>query len=243
MNSPDGGYVRPPIVEAVVELRFASEIALEVAVRAASRLSDRYPTSLSDYQVIGQIEAGGASTVRQREIARRLVSEDQADTLIVGVGNIIFSRSAPYPGWDAFISRVRDETDALLPKLTGARINQIGLRYINRIDVVSKADISFTPGQYVRFIPLLPNGSVVGGFTMQVEMPTSVEGRQIRLATATVESPVPNAFGLLVDIDVIHHVATGISKNHVWDMLGEMRVMKNQFFEAAITDAARELFA
>src|SRR4051794_40990690 len=126
-------YKRPPITEAVVEVRIASSIEQELLEKVKARLMEYYPLP-PQRRFDMQVEVGEQSTkVRQSASGYRLTSADAAGVVLIGPSAISTSRLPPYEDWDLFIAPARRNWD-IWKRLVGWReIARIGVRYINRI--------------------------------------------------------------------------------------------------------------
>jgi uncharacterized protein (TIGR04255 family) len=85
----------------------------------------------------------------------------------------------------------------------------------------------------------LPAGSE---YTMQVTSPTAVDEYGLRLSTAIVPSPLIGHRSVALDIDVYRDRSVPSRDEQLWSELETMRIQKNRFFEASVTDQAREIF-
>ena len=64
------------------------------------------------------------------------------------------------------------------------------------------------------------------------------------ILTEALLPPQGDRLGVILDIDLFReNVSINAESAEIWDILEAFRVRKNKYFEASITDAARELFA
>lgn len=237
-------YKHPPIVEAVIEVRFVAAVPQELIEKAATRLSRDYESSEAEQMTEITIEAPtGKQQVKQEWSGSRLSSADKADILLLRRTAFVCARLAPYCGWDAF--RARAEANwASWKRTAGHRdISRLGLRYINRIDVPI-TDGGFQPQHYLNVYPQVATLRlpVVGEYTMQITSPTAVDEYGLRLSTAIVPSPLIGHHSVALDIDVFRDIKVPSRDEQLWSALDTMRIHKNRFFEASITDQARKIF-
>lgn len=237
-------YKHPPIVEAVIEFRFSAAVPQELIEKAAARLKRDYESSDEEQMTEITIDAAtGKQQVKKEWLGRRLSSGDRADVLLLRKTSFICARLAPYCGWDAF--RARSEANWTSWKRTAGHrdIARLGLRYINRIDVPI-TDEPFDPEHYLNVYPQIATLDlrVVSQYTMQVTSPGAVDEYGLKLSTAIVPSPLIGHHSVALDIDVYRDTNVPSRDEQLWSALDTMRIHKNRFFEASITNRAREIF-
>lgn len=129
-------YRRPPITEAVVELRLADQIGVAEVDKIRDRLAPDYPVPPELMQNISFTTGRGEQNRAQVDFAGyRLSSLDAINVAIVGRQNLTASRLAPYSDWEDFIGRARRNW-TIWRKVAGwHEVSRVGVRYINRIDV------------------------------------------------------------------------------------------------------------
>jgi uncharacterized protein (TIGR04255 family) len=107
---PDQTYKRPPITEAVIEIRFA-EPPIDAANldKASARFASAYPFQqpVKNVNVAVGIPPGPEDqpTAQIREqLGHRLSSTDLSEILLLWPWAFVVSQLAPYPGWDIFLA-------------------------------------------------------------------------------------------------------------------------------------------
>jgi uncharacterized protein (TIGR04255 family) len=135
---PQQRYKRPPITEAVIEIRFTAAIDGKEVEKISLDLVAAYPHS-EQIQTFGlEMQFGPQrpeAQVRPARIGVKRTTLDADQTVLLWPESFVFSQLAPYPGWDEFFSRfVRDWR--VCKKIAGyKKIARVGVRFINRIDV------------------------------------------------------------------------------------------------------------
>jgi uncharacterized protein (TIGR04255 family) len=155
-------YPNPIIVEAVCEVQF--ELSKENPWKA-SLFGDFYKNVQGEFpemeplQGVGvQLELGpqglGQKLLPQRQ-RMRFKHAERPLLLQLDETSLIVNVLAPYPGWDKVVHDIMDAwrhtTQVLLP----SAVTQVGLRYINRIELSSSKD---RPKEWIR-----PNDYVATG--------------------------------------------------------------------------------
>jgi uncharacterized protein (TIGR04255 family) len=93
-------YKRPPVIEAVIELRFNGP-ALDDRVMETllKRFSKRYPAPPQKTDNVGVEFAGTELRLTQQNVGFRILSADGRFTVNLGRNSLGTSRNAPYAGW------------------------------------------------------------------------------------------------------------------------------------------------
>ena len=244
MSSP---YRRPPITEAVIELRVADPIEIDQAEKIKDRLLDDYPITPQTMQQISITAGTGNQSAAKVEFAAyRLSSADAADVAIIGRQNISASRLAPYTNWEAFIGHARRNW-AVWRKVAGWReVTRIGVRYINRIDVPNPDDSPVTIDDYLLFRPVFPvfdGGGSVDTYAINASMGIANSPFRLILNAGSTPSPMVRTVSFLLDMDISQEGNLPRNDDDLWALIDEIRPIKNRIFEASVTDLSRELFS
>ena len=132
---PTGRYLRPPITEAVVELRFGSAISQAAMAKFLGAVAKEYPTAEQTYEVSVQVrvvEAGKNPDIKPLPnfSGYKITSHGATDAILLGPNRIATVRLAPYCGWDVFLEKVNSNYRHLR-KITGYRnfIRARAMRY------------------------------------------------------------------------------------------------------------------
>ncbi len=240
-------YRRPPITEAVVELRFAAPIEAEQVEKIKDRLTDDYPVTPQMMQNISFIAAPGNQSSTQVEfVGYRMTSADATNIAVVGRQNISASRLAPYTDWEEFTG-CAERNWAIWRKVVGWReVTRVGVRYINRIDVPNPTDSAVMIDKYLALQPVFPEfaGSQgVDTFFINGAMGIANSPFKLILHAGSTPSPMVRTTSFLLDIDISQEGNLPHSDDALWALIDEVRSLKNRVFEACITDSSRELFS
>ena len=245
MTSPK--YKRPPITEAVIEIRLEDSLSKNVMEKIHNRLKKGYESSEKISFVGFRIDP------EKKEVAKipdelkgyKLTSKDQADVVQLVPHSMACSRLAPYNGWENFEPRARKNWETWRKMSKPTKIKRIGVRYINRIDIPFKKGYKIDIEDYLTIFPKYPEPHLLTGFskyTMQIIGPFSIEGFYLIINTNVVKSPLIDHFSIVLDLDLSPQGDMPQRNDKVWEMINQMRGYKNNAFEMCITDKARELF-
>ena len=235
-------YKRPPITEAVVEVRIATSIAMATVGRVRDRLKEYYPLE-------GQLRATnveiGETTARvlgEQLQGYRLTAADGASIVSVTTQSVSTSRLPPYDGWESFITDARRNWEIWKRVVGWQKIARVGVRYLNRLDVPTEAPVSVD--DYLTFTIKGPPLDLppMHSFAIQEARPLGKDHCQLVLNAGLVPSPLIRTMSLLLDIDVSRMDELPQNDEGLWAFVDRVREYKNLIFEACITDRARELF-
>ncbi|MGF6511003.1 TIGR04255 family protein [Paraburkholderia sp. 32] len=246
----DRHYPRAPISEAIIDLQveFTSPPPQSAFVDAAQKIRDRFPVS----QPIQMFEMnfGGATeeaqpTVKSErtETGMRLTNNPPTRVLQLQRRGFTFSHLPPYSDWGTFSDEAKELWNQFVPEFGPTRVVRAATRYINRIVVpADKADFR----EYFTLYPNVPAAmpQTVTGCFMQLVIPQPNGPKDTSAVINFALEPSANSGGLsfLLDFDVFSPCHFDPTADEVWNVLAQLRTVKNELFEASITDATRELF-
>jgi uncharacterized protein (TIGR04255 family) len=242
-----GPYRRPPITEAVLELRLADQIAVDQVDKIKDRLAEDYPVPPQVMQNVSIISGPDNQNRAQVEFgAYRMSSSDATNVAIIGRQHITASRLAPYTGWEEFTGHARRNW-AIWRKVAGwHEVTRIGVRYINRIDVPNPDESPVLIDNYLAFRPVFPQFEGAQGvdtFAINGSMGIAKSPFRLILNAGSTPSPLVRTVSFLLDIDISQEGNLPHNDEGLWVLIDEIRSQKNRIFEASITDLSRELFS
>ncbi len=242
-------YAHPPIVEAVVEFRFAGglEVSDELLASLRAALSQDYPgeTRISNQiQMQAQLGEAGLSAAAQSSVHKFLFPS--ADGLrLVGVGHRSLSLHVlkPYPGWPDFKSRVETALDVYRETVAPDAIVGLAVRYIDQ--VVLPADPDLILAEYFVGLPARP-AAMPGGLASFHVVTQAVEPETATTAVLTLASGQRTLEGgatVLYDLNLIRDCSEPPVGFEGWqEPLDELHTRQRDIFEQSITEKTRELF-
>lgn len=242
------GYARPPITEAVLELRFAVEQRQDTIEAAARKMKSLYLVSepMQAFQFRIDIQEGRPdvpTTATWHGI--RLSSDDRADVVVLRKHGFTCSRMAPYLGWDHLRENAQTAWEAWRRAAGFVEVSRIGLRYINRIDVPPhQGSDMINVEDYITFVPAAPVllEQPMSAYTIQMTKPLGHEECHVTLTSSSVPSPLVGYASFVLDVDVSRQTSIPRREDALWELIERMRDLKNFLFEGLITDKSRELF-
>jgi uncharacterized protein (TIGR04255 family) len=238
-------YPRPPIVEAVIELRFVEALSKDSIAKIVRRFGKAYPYSDQETGLNVHVDVEKKSaTTESNWIGTKLSSLDRTECTIVRQQGFSVSQLAPYAGWDKFRDRAKHDWQIAEKSIGRCSISRIGVRYINRLDIPGDHEQSIRIEDYLHVFPTLPelDWLPISGYVMQVNRPLASDGCMITINSGTVPSPLVGYTSLTLDIDIYVEKDIPTKEDDLWQMIDRIRNHKNRLFEACITDQARALF-
>jgi len=237
-------YSRAPIREAVIEIKVALPLTINLADLAKVQLGHEQA-----YPVHGTMaEHGfkynkreGLSIPEAPKLAGHLFrSQDGKQIIQCYLERFAFGRLEPYEGWEPFCHEARRMWDVYRSIAHPERISRIAVRYINRIDIplpISDFKDFLRTGPEVS--PSLPQG--LSGFFMHLEMPIGELQGMLLLNQTIVPPPDPSVVSVILDIDLFRMEKLPQSDPELWGLFEQFHVYKNKVFEDCITDQTRGL--
>jgi len=243
----DQPYKKPPITEAVIEIRFAEALdapELEKAARhMASVYSRQEPVKNVDFTLGVPQGFGQTTALINEQYGRRMSSDDLTEILLLWPLSFSVAQLAPYPGWGIFFDRYSRDWKIWKKATQYRRIVRVGVRFINRIDVPFADNGVIEESEYLNVYPALPASlGPVAGYGVQAQLPMRDIGCNLIINSAAVPSPLIGHNSFLLDFDIYMEESPPQNDENVYELLNQIRVKKNQVFEACVTDRAKEIF-
>ncbi len=239
-------YFNPPIVEALCQIQFIPDQPWDWTVPGLlyDQLKSTYPTKRQhnalkleyrpEQQEISQIVSNGVARMQ-------FVRADERALVQVGPDILIVNHLKPYPKWDVYKLMI---SEALVSYQTVAMpkgIRNIGLRYINRIEVPEQ---QYEIESYLLAVPKVPESvpQLFGVFAQRVEIPFPQHNGLLILQSGLDRNGQDPNSALMLDLDFIMvDPANTLPDNGMTWVEHAHRIIED-VFEACITDKARLLF-
>jgi uncharacterized protein (TIGR04255 family) len=242
------GYPRPPIVEAVIERRFATPVDFDLVSELRKKFGREFPAvdqTAEFYFAFGS--EGVQPQLRQTPVGYRLVHKAGTDIVVLTTQAIAYSRLAPYPGWTAFCARA-SEVFAVAHGVTGyVPLGRIGVRYVNRLDIRrEKEDDLSTPlrvEDYMLVYAQYPRDVISArGFTLQCVFDLPDAACIGTINVGSVPSPLPGHESFVFDIDIGRNSDVPQNERDIRELMDTIRSEKNRIFESCLTDRMKDHF-
>lgn len=201
-------YAHPQLAEAICELRFALP---EGDVWHAGVLGEFYKAAQNEFPILEPISEqsleltvgpDGAHTQRSGvpKTKFKLTTASKPFIVIFGEGSVSVSATPPYSGWINFEAEISKAWGIVKQVLKVAHVQQIGMRYINRISRLSEDEAPGTWLEQGDFVPSALRKSK-SGFLSRTEVQIDAANRHM----VTVAHDRSSSPGFLIfDIDCIY---------------------------------------
>ncbi len=240
-------YRKPPITEAVIEIRFAQPVDAADLNAISGRFMPFYPRHESVKTVGVQVDippgAGIEPTTQiNQQLGHKRSSSDYSEILVMMPLTFMVSQLAPYPGWEEFFGRFVRDWKAWKNVRGFRKILRVGTRFINRIDIRVVGGL-IEETEYLNVYPKVPTAlGPSTSYGVQVHLPIRDIECSVAINSASIPSPLLNHYSILLDIDISRSEGSPQNDDDIYELLNSMRAKKNGVFEACITERARALF-
>ncbi len=239
-------YQNPPIMEAVCELRFApgSDWDLSYPWLYYEKIKSTYVGKPREQKLLSlePNATGSPSVIEQSKIQFPM----EGDTGLLAIGQDVLSVhvNRPYPGWNAFRSRIESALKEYVVVASPIGLRNIGLRYINQV-IIPGAQTNVA--DYFIFPPanILPLECSVDNFMCRNEYIYKDEPIRFALAFARTEPPagMEGISAYLLDVDMTWQwPSEPLSIESAMNKVDELRRRERIIFEGLVTDKARGIF-
>lgn len=239
---------RSPLIEAVIDWQAHANKPLDTQTlkEELSRQLPEYPTIHVHYEhgigipleTSGQPDISGEVIHQKEWKGFRLQNESKTRVVHFTKTGVAISSIGGYESWDTFYPEALNLWSIFQELAEPTSINRLGVRYINKVQLEERQDVS----TYLNIVPQnsfglpLERNSFFYQETYQVPgYPYGVEW------VCTQQSEVDKQF-LIVDIDIFISDLVNIEKLNLVNHLNRIRWLKNKIFFNSITNIALEKF-
>jgi uncharacterized protein (TIGR04255 family) len=238
-------YPKAPITEAVIDLRvqLPAGFPTDDLKRVHKGEEKKYPNIEGLQAAIGQMQFGASTSAsaRTKPIGFMFKSTDDKQLYQAQTNGFTMSRLAPYQTWDAFRGEARRLWNTYRTVAKPAKVLRVAVRYINRIDIPSStADLKDYLRTGPELSPDLPQS--MSGYFMNLTLPVAEAQCEVRITQTILAPEALNVIPVLLDIDIYRTQNLPPDDSELWAIFEQLRHIKNNVFEACITDNSRKLF-
>ena len=239
-------YPNAPITEAVLDLRVIGRADLKIDDLSKVATGDEisYPTAEPLKAVTGSLMLGPETSATQavtKQIGFVFRRNDSRYIYQARNDGFTISELPKYSSWKEFRAEAHHRWTRYRDIAQPNGIRRAALRYVNRIDVPAPlTNIEDYLRTYPSIAAALPQ--MTDGYFMQLGIPFEKIGARA-LITETIIPPAREGFvSIVLDIDTFREYPAPTSEEEAWQLLEQLRDLKNEIFEACITDKSRGLF-
>jgi uncharacterized protein (TIGR04255 family) len=241
-------YKKPPIKEAVIEVRFTDSLSNAALEKLVLKLKSKFSVQkMEEFGIkISHEQKSGVKTepLKTRLIGYKLIENaDSTNVVLLKHDAFSISQLAPYRGWAEFLENFKKYHDIYTHK-QHKKISRIGVRFINRIDIPASGN-KIELEDYFNVFPTLPKKDFPD-FNRYVVQTTSLLDTEklltINAYSYNEDTPLIDHCSIVLDIDIgqINNLPQNSTK--LYQVLEELREKKNFFFEKLIKPQSRRLF-
>lgn len=186
-------YQKPPLVEALCEVRFASteERRWDWAIPGMlhERIRDRFPTRRERHAINIPVATPAPLGATAHSIERlQFVASDENTVVQVGPDLLAVNSLRPHLGWTELRDTLLDVLAAYRGIASPSGIAMTAVRYINRVEIPTQS--GFALERYFKVLPGLPAGvpKVVTTFMIHTEVEHEAPAAIFRFLFGTTES-------------------------------------------------------
>jgi uncharacterized protein (TIGR04255 family) len=243
MNTQQQRYEKPPIVEAIIEIRFGQRIARRDLERARNRFKRAYP-AVEDIQEVEMKVEGAKVETAYSVVGFKMTSKEGFDVVMILEYGLATVRRAPYEGWDRFIVQAK-ENFALYDKIVQRRdFARLGVRYINRLDIPDDQISGRALNTILNVHVEVPSNiaKFITKYALLAEFNEVTTEAKARVISQVLPPALLEHVSLQLDVDVYFDQDIQPRVDKVWELIEKLRTAKNAVFEGAIQEPLRKLF-
>ena len=238
---------RPPIVEALVDLQASVPGDHEMLKALADALKGEFPIKKQRRDFEAKIEIKDGKLVPPHVDSEafggiRVENVDQTIYVQFRPNGFTLNNLKVYMGGDQFIDKAMALWEMLVERTKPEFVSRVALRYINRLELPLTQGDEFT--RYLTSAPDLPEGAPqkVSQFLSRI-----VAHDEHRQASAVViqqiqEQQARKSIAVTVDVDVFRTGAFPVDSTALREILGSLRMLKNETFFSLLTDETVSLY-
>lgn len=168
-------------------------------------------------------------------------ASDEKQVVQFRLDGFTFSRLRPYTRWEQVYPEAARLWEIYRDGTSPVAVNRLAVRYINSIEVPSKA---FDYDEYFTAAPKIPPQlpQILAKFFTRIVVPFQERNAWAAIALAPSDVPDPLKTTIILDIDVFSQVNIGPKDSRIHEVFAALREIKNQIFFSSVTEKTKELF-
>ena len=244
-------YANPPLVEALCEFRFATGQPWDWTIPGLvfNKIKEKYPVKKEVKRVgfeFKAIKVDFESRVVQGTERMQFLNKEENRLVQVGKNLLTINQLIPYNSWTEFKSRINSAVQTYAEIVNPMGIINLGLRYINRIQLPE----TFVMENFFNYYPKFPDEDqhVIGPLHLMSTLPfpniPEMEGT-MNLIFAIEPPSKDNTYQTCVlDLDMIYKwkKSTPLIINKVDLQIEKAHRIVQEMFESCITNKLRQKF-
>ncbi|MCA9421861.1 MAG: TIGR04255 family protein [Nitrospira sp.] len=247
-------YSRPPVSEALIDIKVKTLPDEKIPKLEAlhNQFLPKFPVKKRRFQAAGKIniEQAGISTTEISNKPVGFIFETPDKSLIVQVktDGLTLNQIKPdprksWPGWESLRNEAKLAWERYLEVIGTPRITRLAIRYINQI-VIESDNIDLE--EYFTAPPKIPSElpqvQDMENFFSRVVFGNSDPKATVIIIQAQSPNPYEGKMTITLDIDIFREYPEPKGDESLWQTLDQFRILKNNIFEASLTQKTKALF-
>lgn len=247
-------YSRPPVSEALIDIKIKTlpdEIIPKLEA-LHNQFLPKFPVKKRRFHTAGIINLEQSGTTKAEVLNKPLgflfETDDKRQIVQIKLDGLTLNQLKPnpkeaWPGWENLRDEAQLAWERYLEVIGPPRITRLAIRYINQI-VIESDNIDLE--EYFTAPPKIPS-ELPQVQDMENFFSRVVFGNSDPKATVIViQAPSPNPYEgkmtITLDIDIFREYPEPKGDESLWQTLDQFRILKNNIFEASLTQKTKVLF-
>jgi uncharacterized protein (TIGR04255 family) len=236
-------YDRPPITEAVIDVKFDANLTERERERLMERFKGRFP-SVEERKTITVEFGPKEAAAKAAPAGYKMTAANALDLVLINDASFGTARLAPYDRWETFLASAKENFDIFSGVVGRKIIGRLGVRFINRIDIPRQKLETRAIDDLFRLNIALPGGMERErrAQSFAVDFTEATTGAKVLLRYGDATPALLDHLSFNLDIDAFWEGNVPTKIEEMWKSAEALRHAKNACFELSITDEIRELF-
>lgn len=239
---------KAPIIEGLIAIqtKVGSDVAVSQLVQFGERIKSSYPTvkELREFQAHVAVAPNQATaqSFAPSHVGYRYEKPSPPFVVHARPNELLVSRLKPYDRWENLLSETRSLWAEYYAICKPEAITRVATRFINRIELPMDG-LDFD--DYLAAAPIIPKGlpQTFEGFLTRIVVPHVETGAHIAMSQILdAANPQTRTLPVIIDIDVFKELDLPCDSTVLWEILANMRDVKNHAFFDSVTPKCLELF-
>lgn len=240
---------KPPIREAVIEIRFKTEIDYSVndLYSISKSLSPDFEIGEKEFKkglTIKLSEEGAQGSTENMLMGYNFKNKNKGLYLKVRKNSFAVGKLSPYISWDNFFNDFKNMWKIFTDSYNLKQISRVGVRFINAMEIPAIEKFDFD--EYLTSCPKVPDElpNKLCKFFTQIVIPCDLENTFLTINQNMEGASENDEFiGVILDIDA-YSVKEYNYKNigQIESTLEKLRIIKNKAFFNSVTNKLLEIF-
>jgi len=239
-------YKNPPIVEILCEFIFIPGKPWDITIPGLfyEKVRDKFPEKKQQVGFgveFGPKEGRVEQKIKMAAPRMQFLRSDKTALIQVGTNLLVINHLKPYPTWNEFKPMIFENLNYYKDIANPKGFKQIGLRYINKIDIPGD---SIKMEDYFNFYPTIPKElpQIHSAFNINVKVPYKDNYEYLALTLRSAISEKPEVVSIILDLYYIMAMPEKVSFEQVDGWIENAHTTIEKAFESCITDKCRNLF-